>query len=69
MRKLLTQENEWWNTVLITTHDIPFAHVVRSKFFFMRDGKIIWEGKKDQFPTPDDLETHFLSSIGSVLRA
>ncbi|WJQ13336.1 ABC transporter ATP-binding protein [Geobacillus stearothermophilus] len=69
MRHLLMEKSEWWNTVLITTHDIPFAHAVGERFLFMKNGEIIWEGTKDRFATPDDLETAFLSAIGVGSRA
>ncbi|WP_053915237.1 MULTISPECIES: hypothetical protein [Geobacillus] len=31
IRTMLTEENQWWKAVLITTHDIPFAHAVGNK--------------------------------------
>ncbi|NNU84539.1 ABC transporter ATP-binding protein [Geobacillus sp. BMUD] len=65
IRALLTEKHNWWNAVLITTHDIPFAHAVGNQFVFIKDGTIIWRGTKEHFSTPADLETHFLAAIRS----
>ncbi|UPT58580.1 ATP-binding cassette domain-containing protein [Geobacillus thermoleovorans] len=67
IRTMLTEENQWWKAVLITTHDIPFAHAVGNKFVFIQGGKIVWSGTKEHFSTPADLETHFLAAIRSNL--
>ncbi|HEY8393586.1 MAG TPA: ABC transporter ATP-binding protein [Thermaerobacter sp.] len=65
MRRLLTATPRGWKAVLVTTHDIPFAHAVGSRFVILKDGRIAWEATRDEAPTPAALEELFLSVTGA----
>lgn len=61
MRHLLSHNLLPASAILITTHDIPFAYAVGTKFIIMKQGEIVWEGTKDEISTAAALESQFLS--------
>ncbi len=63
MRNLLRGQHSWWQSFLVTTHDVAFAHAVGTRFVFMKEGRIIWEGEPQDVPTVASLESCFLSAI------
>ncbi|PTQ56903.1 ABC transporter ATP-binding protein [Thermicanus aegyptius] len=61
MRHLLSDNLLPASSMLITTHDIPFAYAVGTRFIIMKQGEIVWEGTKADISTAAALESQFLS--------
>lgn len=66
MRRLLSENHSWWESLLVTTHDIAFAHAIGTRFIFMKSGSIIWHGDQSHFPDQSILESHFLSMVAEA---
>lgn len=66
MRYLLSKDLLPASAILITTHDIPFAYAVGTRFVIMKQGRIVWEGARDDIPTVSTLESQFLSVVSEA---
>ncbi len=52
-------------TMVTVTHDIDMASFISDKIIFLSEGRIIWEGKKDQmFSSQNKLIRNFVAAIG-----
>ena len=55
----------WTRTlVLLSTHIVSDVEHIADRILMMRDGQIIWDGRKEN--TPDDLEGFYLKEFGGV---
>ncbi|MBT9281752.1 MAG: ABC transporter ATP-binding protein [Hydrogenibacillus schlegelii] len=63
VRKLLSADEMSERSLMITTHDIPFAHAVGTRFIILSRGKVVWEGEKQALPSAATLESLYLSVI------
>jgi len=63
VKKLLSADEMSERSLMITTHDIPFAHAVDTRFIILSRGKVVWEGGKQALPSAATLESLYLSVI------
>jgi len=52
------------SVVLLSTHIVSDVEHIADRILMMRDGQIIWDGRKEN--TPDDLEGFYLKEFGGV---
>ena len=52
------------SVVLLSTHIVSDVAHIADRILMMRDGQIIWDGRKEN--TPDDLEGFYLKEFGGV---
>ena len=66
MRAFLTTHSGHWQGLLVTTHDVAFAHAVGTRFLVLDRGRIVWEGDREQVRDPSHLEALFLAAVGAA---